>query len=150
MGRTSRVAAAGLLTAAAAFGGCSATDSPGPSAQSQASPPGVPAEGEQLYPDVLAATLIPRPASSTFDLEVTISSPYDTPERYADGWRVLTPDGAEIGSHTLLHDHAGEQPFTRRQPDLLLPDGVASVIVEGRDLVNGYGGTTVEIPVPDR
>ena len=29
----------------------------------------------------------------TWRFDVTLSSPYDTPERYADAWRVLAPDG---------------------------------------------------------
>jgi hypothetical protein len=105
------------------------------------------AEQDQPYPDVVAATLTSDGAGS-YSVEVTISSPYDTPERYADGWRVLTLDGEELGSHTLLHDHASEQPFTRTQSGLLVPDGIDEVLVEGRDLVNGYGGQTRRVEVP--
>jgi hypothetical protein len=61
---------------------------------------------------------------------------------------VLAPDGAELGTHTLLHDHANEQPFTRRQRGLVVPDGVAEVTVEGRDLEYGYGGGTLVVAVP--
>lgn len=103
--------------------------------------------GEQAHPDVLAVE-VARDADGTYTLDVTISSPYDTPERYADGWRVLTPDGTELASHSLAHDHAGEQPFTRTQNGVLVPDGVTELVVEGRDLVNGYGGGTVTVPVP--
>jgi len=35
--------------------------------------------------------------------------------------RVLAPDGAVLGEHTLLHDHANEQPFTRTQPNVIIP-----------------------------
>lgn len=104
--------------------------------------------GEE-YPDIVDATLRPR-SDTVFDVEVTVSSPYDTPQRYADGWRVLTQDGTELGSHTLLHDHAGEQPFTRVQAGLAIPEGVSTVVIEGRDLVNGYGGATLEVAVPGR
>lgn len=135
-----------LLAAAAAIAGCSAAPSAEPQEVSPTSAGTV--DPEQRYPDVLAATLLPR-SEMTFDVEVTISSPYDTPQRYADGWRVLTQDGVELGSHTLLHDHANEQPFTRRQSDLTIPSDVDLVIVEGRDLVHGYGGGTVEVAVPD-
>jgi len=73
-----------------------------------------------------------------------------TPERYADGWRVLGPDGEVYGEHTLTHDHAAEQPFTRAQEGVEIPDGVAEVTIEGRDLSNGYGGQTftVELATP--
>ena len=103
--------------------------------------------GDALYPDVIAAEL--RPAGvRTFDVVVTIASAYDSPQRYADGWRVLGPDGEVLGTHTLLHDHASEQPFTRTQPDVHIPDGITSVTIEGRDLANGFGGETLTVAVP--
>jgi hypothetical protein len=101
----------------------------------------------QAFPDIVAAELIPA-GEGVFDVEVTVSSPYDTPQRYADGWRVLAPDGTVLGTHDLAHDHAGEQPFTRTQRGLLVPAGVDSVTVEGRDLVHGYWGGTLVVDVP--
>ena len=100
------------------------------------------------YPDVIAVEL--RPAGDrVFDVAVTVSSPYDTPQRYADGWRVLDPEGNVLGTYTLLHDHANEQPFTRTQRGLEIPAGVGQVTVEGRDQANGFGGATVTIEVPE-
>ncbi len=87
--------------------------------------------GGQRYPDVVDAEL--EPTGDTWSLDVTISSPYDSPERYADGWRVLSPDGPVLGEHRLAHDHAGEQPFTRTQTGLKIPEGVDEITVEGRD-----------------
>lgn len=101
--------------------------------------------GEQRYPDVLEAEL--EPSGDTWNLDVTISSPYDSPERYADGWRVLAPNGTVLGTHELMHDHANEQPFTRTQTGLEIPEDVEEITVEGRDLENGYGGETVTVPV---
>lgn len=98
------------------------------------------------YPDVLAAEL--SGDGDSYSLSVTMSSEYDTPERYADGWRVLDPDGNELGTWELGHDHAGEQPFTRTQTGLEIPDDVTEVTVEGRDQANGYGGATVTVEVP--
>ena len=106
----------------------------------------IPAE-EQRHPDVLAVELRPT-GERTYDVVVTVSSPYDTPERYADGWRVLDPDGAVLGTHTLMHDHASEQPFTRTQRGLTIPAGVTSVTVEGRDRLHGFGGATITADVP--
>ena len=82
-------------------------------------------------------------------LAVTISSPYDTPERYADAWRVLGPDGEEYGIRVLAHDHAAEQPFTRSQGGIVIPDEVDVVTVQGRDLANGWGGATLDYELPD-
>ena len=98
------------------------------------------------FPDVIEAEL--SDDGDTYSLEVTMSSAYDTPERYADGWRVLDPAGNELATMELGHDHASEQPFTRSQSDLEIPDGVETVTIEGHDLENGYGGATVDVDVP--
>lgn len=102
---------------------------------------------DQRYPDIVAATLVAR-GDGTYDVEVTVSSPYDTPERYADGWRVLTADAQVLGVHALAHDHANEQPFTRTQRGLVVPEDVTEVTVQGRDLANGFGGGTLVVAVP--
>lgn len=101
----------------------------------------------QKYPDVVRVRIEPE-GGGTFSLSVTIRSPYDTPERYADGWRVLAPDGRVLAKHTLTHDHAEEQPFTRTQSAVKLPAETRTVTVEGRDKRNGYGGKTVQVAVP--
>jgi hypothetical protein len=101
------------------------------------------------YPDVVALELASTDDDRVFDLAVTISSPYDSAERYADGWRVLDPDGNVLGTHTLMHDHANEQPFTRTQRGLEIPEGVTRVTVEGRDQANGFGGDTSTVDVPE-
>lgn len=103
--------------------------------------------GGDQFPDVLAVELRPK-GEGIFDVAVTLSSPYDTAQRYADGWRVLDADGNVLGSHTLLHDHAAEQPFTRTQSGLVIPDGVAEITVQGRDQANGFGGLTLTVPIP--
>ena len=95
------------------------------------------------FPSIVSASASAQGETWTF--AVTVSSPYDTPERYADGWRVRGPDGKVYGEHSLDHDHATEQPFTRTQPGVAIPNGVDSVTIEGRDKSNGYGGRTVEV-----
>ncbi len=132
--------------------GCSAntpssgadTSSPVPAGSST---PAEPDTANADHPDVLAASL-GRDDSGSWRLEVTLSSQYDSPERYADGWRVLDKDGAVLGEHTLTHDHADEQPVTRTQSDLQILDGVDEVTVQGRDTENGYGGATLSVQVP--
>ena len=129
-----------LVLALVLVGGCSSgEDAPA------AAPTGASAQQAQRFPDVVEAEL--TGSGDTFSLAVTVSSPYDTPDRYADGWRVLAPDGTVLGEHTLGHDHASEQPFTRLQTGLEIPDGVDTVTVQGRDLANGYGGKTIDVPV---
>lgn len=104
------------------------------------------ADDEQRFPDVLDAEL--ERDGDTWRLSATLSSPYDTPERYADAFRALTPDGEELGVRVLLHDHANEQPFTRSLTGLEIPSDVDTIIVEGRDLEHGWGGATVTLEVP--
>lgn len=100
----------------------------------------------QMYPDIKEADLESE-GGGVYSLSVTVSSPYDSPERYADGWRVLAPDGTVLGKRELMHDHASEQPFTRTQTGLEIPEGTERITIEGRDQENGYGGKTVTIPV---
>lgn len=102
---------------------------------------------EQAYPDVIDAVAEQSP-DGTWRFDVTISSPYDSPDRYADAWRVLGLDGTELGVRVLTHDHANEQPFTRSLRGVGVPDGIDTVVVEGRDLVNGWGGRTFELDLP--
>ena len=95
---------------------------------------------QQQYPDIVAVTVTVE--GDTYRFDVTVSSPYDTPERYADAWRIVAPDGTELGVRELAHDHAAEQPFTRSLTGVVIPPEVTTVTVEGRDLVNGWGGGT--------
>jgi hypothetical protein len=108
--------------------------------------PGASSAADQAFPRILGVRAEREPAG-TWSFAVTISSPYDTPERYASGWRVLDPAGAVLGEHRLAHDHAGEQPFTRVQSGVEVPPGVDAVRVEAADLVNGYGGDVATVPL---
>lgn len=100
----------------------------------------------QRFPDVLSAEL--TPAGDGWTLSATISSPYDSRERYADAFRALAPDGTELGVRVLTHDHANEQPFTRSLTGLMIPDDVGRITVQARDLENGWGGGTAVLAVP--
>ena len=91
-----------------------------------------------------------RATNGSFRFDVTISSPYDSLERYADAWRIVGSEGVVYGIRELLHDHAGEQPLTRSLIGVEIPDGVEFVTVEARDLVNGWGGDTLEVQLPVR
>jgi hypothetical protein len=50
-----------------------------------------------------------------------------------------------LGIRELAHDHAAEQPFTRSLAAVPVPAAVRIVTIEARDLVNGWGGATVEV-----
>lgn len=99
-----------------------------------------------LYPDVIDAVV--NGGRVGYNFIVTMSSPYDSPERYADAWRVIGDDGEVYGILDLLHDHANEQPFTRSLEGVEIPDTVDTVTIQGRDLAYGWGGGTLEIGLP--
>lgn len=60
-------------------------------------------------------------------------------EHYADAWTVFALDGTELGTRELLHPHETEQPFTRSQSGIAIPEGTERVIVRAHDSVHGWG-----------
>lgn len=131
--------------------GCAGgAETPAVTTSTAASPSATQASGSDTsnadHPDVIDADLQSND-DGTWQLAVTLSSLYDSPERYADGWRVLDEDGEVLGEHTLTHDHATEQPVTRTQNGLDIPDDVDLITIEGSDTANGYGGATLEVVV---
>ncbi len=101
-------------------------------------------DGIQRFPDVIDAVATPSD-DGTWRFDVTISSPYDTPERYADAWRIVDDEGAVLGIRELAHDHQNEQPFTRSLSGVVIPGGLVSVTVQGRDQEYGWGGEVVVV-----
>jgi hypothetical protein len=88
----------------------------------------------------------------TWTFEVTVEHPDTGWEDYADGWDVVTPDGKVINpdpespyTRLLLHPHENEQPFTRSQSGIVIPEDVTQVHVRAHDLVDGWGGRTVVV-----
>lgn len=104
---------------------------------------------EQRFPDVVGVQ-VKAAAQNSFDFDVTLSSPYDTPQRYADAFRVLTLDAKPLGERILWHDHQDEQPFTRDLYRVKIPLGIKRVVIQGRDQKYGYGGKTMEVALPGR
>lgn len=103
----------------------------------------------QRFPDVVAVAVQARGADS-FDFDVTVSSPYDSAQRYADAFRAMGKDGKVFGERVLVHDHADEQPFTRDLYGVRIPRSVRVVVVQARDQKHGYGGKTVDVVLPGR
>ena len=136
-------AAFGAIAIAATLMACSGDDSPATAA----------AERRQLlsqrFPDIVGAIFDPI-GDTTWSIRVTISSPYDTEERYADAWRVLTLDGLVLGTRQLTHDHAAEQPFTRALNNVEIPEGTESVLIEAHDLINGWSDERIDFALPEK
>lgn len=88
----------------------------------------------------------------TWTFHVTVRHPDTGWEDYADGWDVVLPDGRVLKANSddpftrlLLHPHENEQPFTRSQSGLTIPDNVTQVTVRAHDLVYGFGGAEVTV-----
>lgn len=91
-------------------------------------------------------------ASGTWTFYVTVRHPDTGWEDYADGWDVVLPDGTVIKPNAdspftrlLTHPHETEQPFTRSQSGIIIPDGVTTVLVRAHDLVDGFGGREIQV-----
>ena len=74
----------------------------------------------------------------TWNVSVTLRHGDTGWEHYADAWRVVAPDGRELGTRVLLHPHETEQPFTRSLSGVRIPSGTDTVLIEGRDKVHGW------------
>ncbi len=77
--------------------------------------------------------------------DVTIRHPDTGWDDYADGWRVLDMEGAELGMRVLHHPHVDEQPFTRSLSGVSIPEGTTQVQIQARDNVGGWSDATTII-----
>ena len=75
---------------------------------------------------------------ATWTFDVTVRHPDTGWDHYADGWRVLDMDGAELGMRVLHHPHVDEQPFTRSLSGVAIPEGTTQVQIEARCSVDGW------------
>ena len=90
--------------------------------------------------------------SNGWTFHVTVAHQDTGWDDYADGWDVVLPDGtvvvAKAGdqfTRLLAHPHEKEQPFTRSQSGLQIPEGVTTVQVRAHDIVDGFGGAEVTV-----
>jgi hypothetical protein len=86
----------------------------------------------------------------SWTFQVTVRHPDKGWDDYADGWDVVTPDGTVLKpdssakfTRTLLHPHENEQPFTRSQSGIVIPQGVTKLRVRAHDIVDGFGGKEI-------
>ena len=86
--------------------------------------------------------------ASGWQISVTLSHPDTGWEHYADGWRVLDENGKELGRRDLLHPHVKEQPVTRSLSGVMIPDGLGTIHVQSRCLVDGWSETTKAYSLP--
>ena len=108
------------------------------------SPPEAPANADVTHVRAVQS------ADGSWTFHVTVEHPDTGWEDYADGWDVVTTEGVVIKpdpsspfTRLLLHPHENEQPFTRSQSGIVIPEGVTFVQVRAHDLADGFGGREV-------
>jgi hypothetical protein len=91
-----------------------------------------------------------RSESGKWTFHVTVTHPDTGWDDYTDGWDVITQDGVVLKANSadpftrlLLHPHENEQPFTRSQSNIMIPEGETKVIVRAHDIVDGFGGREI-------
>jgi hypothetical protein len=67
---------------------------------------------------------------------------------YADGWRVIGPEGEVLGTRELVHPHEAEQPFTRSLSGVTIPEGITAVEIEARTSTGGWEGARFPLTLP--
>jgi len=97
--------------------------------------------------DVLSVIVDCDP-SRKCSFNVTVSHADAGWEHYADHFRVLGPEGKELGRRVLYHPHVTEQPFTRSLEGVLIPAEIGEVTVEAHDSVHEYGGRKISVILP--
>ncbi len=64
-------------------------------------------------------------------------------EHYADGWQVIDLAGDLLGERILGHPHDNEQPFTRSQCNIKIPQAITKVVVRAKCNKHGFGGKQI-------
>lgn len=84
----------------------------------------------------------------TWRFDVAILHPDTGWDHYADGWEVIDADGNQLGLRPLAHPHVNEQPFTRSQGGIVIPDDVTEVYIRTRDNVDGWFDARTPVALP--
>lgn len=98
--------------------------------------------------DVVGATITDD--GGTFTVAARVSSADTGWGKYADVWQVRDGDGSVLGERVLTHPHENEQPFTRSQSGITIPEGLEKVTIAARDSVAGFCGEMFTLEVPGR
>ena len=97
--------------------------------------------------DVLAAEAT-NDGNGVWSFSVTVKHADEGWEHYSNRFEVVGHDGKVLGVRTLLHPHETEQPFTRAQSGIVVPEGMSRVLVRAKCSVDGWAGKTVVHDLP--
>ena len=81
----------------------------------------------------------------TWTVDATLRHQDSGWDHYADKWRVVDQKGKVLGERVLLHPHENEQPFTRSESGIEIPDTTTVVYVEAHDKVHGWSPQRVRV-----
>jgi hypothetical protein len=87
-------------------------------------------------------------SGGTWRFDVSILHPDTGWDHYADGWEVIDSDGNQLGLRVLAHPHENEQPFTRSQSGIIIPEGVTEVYIRTSDNVDGWFDERTPVTLP--
>ena len=96
--------------------------------------------------DVVGVKFI-KSGNGTYNFSVTVEHADEGWDHFANKWEVVAPDGTTLGVRKLAHPHVEEQPITRSQSGIKIPEGVKEVIVRAHDSVHGFGGKEMRVVV---
>lgn len=99
--------------------------------------------------DAVIEAVEARKSGTEWTFSVTLRHGDTGWDDYADGWRVVTDDGTQLGTRTLFHPHVNEQPFTRSLSGVTIPEGTRSVYIEARTKAGGWGEVRFEVSLAD-
>lgn len=100
-------------------------------------------------PRVVAASATPE-GGGRWTVSVTLSHPDTGWDHYASGWKLLAPDGRELGLRELTHPHVEEQPFERSLGGVAIPADLREILIVPRCTMDGWVAlpTILTLPAP--
>ena len=87
---------------------------------------------------------------STWTVDTTLRHQDTGWDHYADKWRVVDQHGKVLGERVLLHPHENEQPFTRSESGIAIPETTTVVYVEAHDKVHGWSRQRVRVDLQSK
>ncbi len=83
-------------------------------------------------------------SNGSWRFDVTVRHNDEGWDHYADAWQVVDPQSGKILTvRVLAHPHETEQPFTRSQSGVKVPDDFTRVLVQAKCNVHGVGGSAI-------
>lgn len=82
---------------------------------------------------------------ATWRINTTVLHPDTGWDHYADAWQVVDENGKQLALRVLAHPHETEQPFTRSQSGVSLPQSSAPLFVNVRCSRDGWSQHLFEV-----